>query len=307
MPERLRLAQAHVTAALGLRHAGWCVLRNPHGHIDGSAVYGVLVHAGSPAVHDFRDVCCAAQRKDAFDRVRIQNLVVSSIDYECTEVVVGVDAKDRPIADSSGAVKNAVASDVLRQLQGPGCPLAAVQNCDIMAHTCKGIVAVRIEHGRHASLCGITVRCLRNYSQRTAAPAYPNINDNNTTADKAMRHIFGATYTRGIVLASVENATVDCVTIDDLHSAHGPVKGLELMACQHACVRALRLRALSGPYACGCYVQRSCSDVQLQQLEMTDSHTTDEKGQDPQVLATEAGAAAVCSFVGSAKKNLDYH
>ena len=108
------------------------------------------------------------------------------------------------------------------------------------------------------------------HSERTAA-AHPNINDKDGAADKAMRRVFGATYTRGVVLAGVEHAVVDCVMIEDLHSAHGPVKGLELMACPHACVRALRLRALSGPYACGCYVQRSCSDVQLQQLKMTES------------------------------------
>ena len=58
----------------------WDLVRNPHGRIDGSAVYGVLVHSGKPAIGDLSGTCCNDKKGRPFDNVALLDVTVSHLD-----------------------------------------------------------------------------------------------------------------------------------------------------------------------------------------------------------------------------------
>ena len=285
----------------------WELVRNPHGRIDGSAVYGVLVHSGKPAIGDLAGTCCDDSKGRPFDNVALLDVTVSHLDLNGTEVVM---CRNEPTgknnADSTGAVREPGASALLQEVQGGGagaCPVH-LQNVDIMAHVAKGIMAVRLDTGSRALVRNLTVRCLENVTQRSAA-ACPNVNK-DTAMDSAMATAFGATYTRGVVVAGVRRVCIEQVSLEHLHSPYGVVKGVELTGTRDATVRHLRMRDFSGFYVCGCYVQSSCGNVSFGQLRLDKATAATPEPyvewerwlpllRDPQVLAVEAGAGTVLS------------
>ncbi len=138
-----------------------------------------------------------------------------------------------------------------------------------------------------------------------SAAACPNVNK-DTAMDSAMATAFGATYTRGVVVAGVSRVCIEKVSLEHLRSPYGVVKGVELTGTRDATVRHLCMRDFTGFYVCGCYVQSSCGNVCFGQLRLDGATAATPEPyvewerwlpllRDPQVLAIEAGAGAVLS------------
>jgi hypothetical protein len=282
----------------------WELVHNTHGRIDGSAVYGVLVHSAKPAVGALSEACCTADRGRPFDNVALLDVTVTHLNLQSTESALCQPEGGKPEVDSTGALLELGASELMRQVQGAGagaCPVQR-QNVDIMGHQAKGIMAVRLDNGSRALVRRLTVRCLENSSRRTAVVA-PN-RSAEAAVDSAMGTAFGATYIRGVVVAGVRSACLDTVSLEQLHSPYGVIKGVELLGARDVTVRCVTMRDLSGFYVCGCYIQSSCGNVKVAGLRLDSAVATlpAEFGEwerwlplrrDPQVLAVEAGAGTV--------------
>lgn len=263
-----------------------------------------MVHSAKPAVGALSEACCTADRGRPFDNVALLDVTVTHLNLQSTESALCRAEGGKPEVDSTGALLELGASELMRQVQGAGagaCPVQR-QNVDIMGHQAKGIMAVRLDNDSRALVRRLTVRCLENSSRRTAVVA-PN-RSAEAAVDSAMGTAFGATYIRGVVVAGVRSACLDTVSLEQLHSPYGVIKGVELLGARDVTVRCVTMRDLSGFYVCGCYIQSSCGNVKVAGLRLDGAVATlpAEFGEwerwlplrrDPQVLAVEAGAGTV--------------